>query len=119
MSENGDVSQRTKFLISLLQSSEDGLLPSGELLFLCSLSCICYIIPIRCFGRRFCFYLQTRTSLVAHQIGLLLATRPVALCMGPNREVLCLRIEAKRATETWCFNCTTDDGQSPKKKGNF
>jgi len=39
--------------------------------------------------------------------------------MGPNRELLCLRIEAERATETWCFNCTTDDGQSPEKKGSF
>jgi hypothetical protein len=53
------------------------------------------------------------------QIELRLATRPVALCMGPNREVLCLRIEAERANETWCFDCTTGDGQSPKKKGSF
>jgi hypothetical protein len=119
MSANGDVSQRTKFLISLLQSSDDGLFPSEALLFLCSLSSVCYIILIRGFGSSLCSFLQTRTSLVAPKIQLVVATRPVALFMGPNKEVLCLRIEAERATETWCFNCSTDDGQSPKKKMIF
>ena len=89
-----------------------GLLPSEALLFLCSLSSVC-IIQIRCFGSRLCFCLQTLISLVTSQIELRLDTRPV-VCMGPNMEALCLRIEAERATETWCFNCTTDDGQSPK-----
>jgi len=58
-------------------------------------------------------------SLAAPQLKLLLATGPVALYMGPNTEALSLRIQAERATETWCFNCTTDDGQSSEKKGIF
>jgi hypothetical protein len=53
---------------------------------------------------------------VAPQIELLLATRPVALCKGPNSKVLCLRIETQRATETLCFNCTIKDGQVQRRE---